>query len=316
MQRFLSSRLSLRQLRAIAAIDQCGSLSRAAVSLGMTQSALSKSLHEAESILQVRVFERSARGATRSVEGDGPIRAAKTILATLKRLEDELDRSASGSIDTVTIGALQSAAIGLLPRLLASVVDRLPGLQVRVVDGVTSDLLVQLSSGEIDLVLGRIYRGTEEERFIAERLYDEPLAVIARADHPIFIDESEGLSNFECVLPTHSERFGREIEAFAEALGLRPSNLVRAGSVGFLCEILRWSDMITVLPALMVAGELERGALKAMPIPADQALRPSGLMWCADRSPTRGASRLAELLRDGIQQLVLEGSTIRPLANR
>ncbi len=72
MQRFLDSRLSLRQLRAIAAIDQCGSLSRAAVSLGLTQSALSKSLHEAETILQTRVFDRSARGVVRSIHGEGP----------------------------------------------------------------------------------------------------------------------------------------------------------------------------------------------------------------------------------------------------
>lgn len=313
MQRFLDSRLSLRQLRAIAAIDQCGSLSRAAVSLGMTQSALSKSLHEAETILQTRVFDRSARGVVRSMHGDGPVRAAKTILATLRRLEDELDRSMAGSTDTVTIGALPSAALGLLPRFLTTIVESVPGLQVRVIEGLTNDLLVQLSSGEIDLMLGRIYRGPEEDRFVMERLYNEPLALIARPGHPLFTDPSTSVLDFEAVLPTYSQRFGPEIEAFAEELGLRPSGLVRAGSVGFLCEILKSSDMITVLPALMVAGELQRGSLRAMPVQAEQVSRPAGLVWFADRSRTRGAERLAAFLRDSIEELVLEGTVIGPL---
>lgn len=312
MQRFLDSRLSLRQLRAIAAIDNCGSLSRAAVSLGVTQSALSKSLHEAEAILQIKVFERSAKGTVRSPRGDGTVIAAKTILATLKRLEDDLDRSGGGSVGTVTIGALPSVALGLLPTFLASVDEHLPGLQVRVIEGLTNDLLVQLSSGEIDLVLGRIYRGVEDDRFFAEPLYDEPLAVIARPNHPLF-STSTTLADFEAVLPTYSERFGREIETFAERIGLRNSNLVRAGSVGFLCEILQVSDMITVLPALMVAGPLQRGILRALSIEEQQAKRPSGLIWFADRPAAKGAERLASFLRKGIRHLAEERGVIRPL---
>ena len=316
MQRYLDSRLSLRQLRAIEAIDKCGSLSQAAVALGVTQSALSKSLHDAENILQIRVFDRSARGVVRSVHGDGAIQAAKAILATLRRLEDELDRSIAGSQDTVTVGALSTAALGLLPRFLTAVDDEVPGLQVRVVEGLTTDLLVQLSSGEIDFMLGRIYRGSEDDRFFVEKLYNEPLAVIARADHPLFADDKARLLDFEAVLPTYSQRFGPEIEAFTQAVGLRPSPLVRSGSVGFLCEILRSSDMVTVLPALMVAGDLQRGGLRVVPVPVRQPNRPGGIIWSADRARSRGAERLAAFLRERIRQFASEGPIIDPVAAR
>jgi len=315
MQRFLDSRLSLRQLRAIEMIDRCGSLSQAAIALGMTQSALSKSLHEAENILQLKIFDRSARGVARSRHGDGPVRAAKNILATLRRLEDELDRSLEGSSFTVAIGALSTAALGLLPRLLPSVMARSPELQIRIVEGLTGDLLVQLSSGEIDLVIGRTYRGAEDDRFVVERLYNEPLAVIARAGHPLFDSAgSAKLVDFEAVLPTYSQRFGPEIEAFAEKVGLRQSGLVRSGSVGFLCEILQSSDMVTVLPVLMVAGQLQRGTLRAVPVSVKQAERPGGLIWPADRARGRGVELLAGLLRDGIEQLTLNGAIIQPIA--
>ena len=312
MQRFLDSRLSLRQLRAIETIDRCGSLSQAAIALGMTQSALSKSLHEAENILQLKIFDRSARGVARSVHGDGAVNAAKSILATLRRLEDELDRSLEGSSYTVAIGALSTAALGLLPRLLPSIMGQRQELQVRIVEGLTGDLLVQLSSGEIDFVVGRTYRSPGDERFVVERLYTEPLAVMARPGHPLFTDNRAELLHFEAVLPTYSERFGPEIEAFAAKVGLRPSNLVRSGSVGFLCEILQSSDTVTVLPVLMVAGQLQRGELRTVPVSVEQPERPGGLIWPAERPRGRGVELLANMLREGIKRLTVDGAIIRP----
>src|SRR5437763_15752121 len=53
--------VSLRQLRAFAAIGQLGSFTRAADALHATQPALSAQISELESVLGVRLFDRSTR---------------------------------------------------------------------------------------------------------------------------------------------------------------------------------------------------------------------------------------------------------------
>ena len=58
----IHSRLRLRQLRLMLALQEFGSLRRAADHIGMTQPAATKMLHEAEDLLGVELFERLPRG--------------------------------------------------------------------------------------------------------------------------------------------------------------------------------------------------------------------------------------------------------------
>ena len=112
MQNTLERRLSLKQLRAIEAIDRCGSLSQAALNLFLTQPALSKSLHEAEDALGIRIFDRHARGVSRTPDGEGAVRVARAVLSQLRRLEDELDQARGPAPDTVVLGGAAQRGAG------------------------------------------------------------------------------------------------------------------------------------------------------------------------------------------------------------
>ena len=52
--------------------------------------------------------------------------------------------------------------------------------------GRTEDLLPLLASGELDLIVGRLYEPATPDGFVREPLWEEPISILARTEHPIF----------------------------------------------------------------------------------------------------------------------------------
>ena len=116
----IHSRLRLRQLRLMLALDELGSLRRASDKIGMTQPAATKMLHEAENLLGVKLFERMSRGMRVTPFGETVIYYARMVFAELSGMREELAALESGNLGRVTIGAIPALASGLLTRTIAT----------------------------------------------------------------------------------------------------------------------------------------------------------------------------------------------------
>ena len=79
-KRHLDHRLKFHLLRAVDAIERHRSLLKASVALGVSQPALTKSLHELEDILQLRLFDRFPRGMHPTDSGAVFVRSARTVV--------------------------------------------------------------------------------------------------------------------------------------------------------------------------------------------------------------------------------------------
>ena len=177
---------------------------------------------------------------------------------------------------------------------------------IRMEEGRTEDLLPLLAAGEIDLIVGRLYEPTTPDGFVREVLYEEPISVLARADHPIFERSDimlEDLASFDLVLPTVSQRVGQEIEHFLATLSLPPSASLRSSSIGFIREMLHSTDYITITPRLMMAGDLLRGTIRVVPLPIRTPGRPAGLIYRRDRPLLPNAMTLVGFLRRYLEEL-------------
>src|SRR3954466_515412 len=134
-RRYLDQRLRLPLLRAVDAVDAHGSLLKASAALGITQPALTRSLQELEELLQVRLFDRHARGVRTTQAGLVFVRTARRVLAELRRLDEDLDQLSSPSGGSVALGALPVAAAGVLPGTLARLKATDPDIRVRLQQG-------------------------------------------------------------------------------------------------------------------------------------------------------------------------------------
>ena len=309
MRRYLDQRLRLSLLRAVDAVDAHGSLLKASAVLGVTQPALTKSLHELEDILQTRLFDRHSRGVRTTEAGLVFVRTARRILAELRRLDEELDQLSDPGSGTVALGALPVTAAGVLPGTLARLKAAHPKIKVRLQQGRTEDLLPILASGEIDLIVGRLYAPVVPDGFAREALWTEPLSILARTGHPIFLEAVtvDALRRYELVLPTVSQRVGQEIEHLLALLGLEPTASLRSSSHAFIREMLHATDLISVTPRLMMVGDLLRGTLKMVPLPIPAPDRPAGLILPRDRALPAAGRAFIDCLRAYVGEIAERG---------
>jgi len=228
-RRYLDQRLRLSLLRAVDAVEAQGSLLKASVTLGISQPALTKNLQELEDILQLRLFDRHSREVIPTPQGNMFVGAARRILADLHRLEEDLDEYVSLSSGTVAVGVLPVAAAGVLPGLIARLRTSHPNIKIRLQQGRTTDLVPLLASGELDLIVGRLYEPALPDGFKREALWSEPIAIFARSGHPIFSERIrvEFLRHYDLVLPTMGQRVGQEIEHLLARLHLEPTAPLR-----------------------------------------------------------------------------------------
>ena len=308
-RRYLDQRLRLHLVRAAEAIEAQGSLVKAAAALGVSQPALTKSLRELEDILQIRLFDRHPRGVRPTEAGAVFVQSARRILAELHRLDEQLDQLSSSESGAVTLGALPVAAAGVLPGVLARLKAAHPGVRIRLLQGRTKELLPLLASGEIDLIVGRLYEPSVPDGFRREALWSEPISVLARAEHPIFSEPVSvaAIQRYDLVLPTITQRVGEEIEQFLSLLGLDAATSLRSSSYSFIREMLHETDVLAVTPRLMMIGDLLRGALRVVPLPLPAPDRPAGLILPRDRTLPPAAQMFATSLRAYVGEIADRG---------
>ena len=307
MRRKLEQLLKFRQLRMLDALARHQSLTRAAAALGLTQPALTKMLRELEALVGEPLFERHARGLRATAVGQLVIRYARGALAELRRLEDDLDLAGDPSqAAMVVVGALPIAAVGVMPAVMIRARAEYPHVQVRLVEGRMETLLGQLDAGEVDLVVGRLYPPETPDGLNREPLYAEPIAVMARTGHPLQRLRRamvKDLAAYDLVLPTFSQRVTHDIEQFMAEIGLAPgAGAIRSTSRGFIREMLLQTDMVTVMPQMVMSGELLRRQAWVVPVPAPALARPAGVIT----HPQRGVSPAARLMIDVIRNTVAE----------
>lgn len=306
MKRHLEHRLKFRHLRVVDAIITHESILQAAKALGLSQPALTKSLHDVEEIVGARLFERHARGVTPNAHGLAVGRAARRLLAEANRLEDELALLDGGDGGVVAVGALPVTAAGLLPGALARFQAAHPDIEVRVHQERTEGLLAALSVREIDVIVGRLYEPAEPDGFTRTPLYDEAIAFIARAGHPLFDKPSPSLSDiaaYRTVLPTVSQRVGKEIDAFLERLGFVAANPLRSSSAPLIRETLHETDAVAVMPKAMLVGDLLRGQVRVLAVDGPGAPRPAGLIQRGGAPLLKNAAAFVQTFRAYVDEV-------------
>lgn len=317
MRRYLDQRLKLHLLRAVDAVEAQGSLLKASAALGITQPALTKNLQEAEDIFRLRLFDRHPRGMRPTEAGAAFVRSARRILAELRRLDEELDLLSSPGGGTVALGALPVAASGVLPGTLTRLKATHPAIRVRVQQGRTEDLLPLLAVGEIDLVVGRLYEPAVPDGFVREALWTEPISILARPDHPVFAGTvtAEALGRYDLVLPTITQRVGQEIEHLLALLRLDPAGSLRSSSYSFIREMLHGTDLLSVMPRLMMVGDLLRGTLRVVPLPIPAPDRPAGLILPRGGALPPAGAVFADCLRAYVTEITDRGiaGTVTPV---
>jgi LysR family pca operon transcriptional activator len=233
------------------------------------------------------------------------------VLGELRRMEAELDALGAVEGGSIAVGVLPVAAVGILPGTLIALRAAHSGLRVHLHQGRTEELLPLLASRELDLVVGRLYAPAVPDGFQRLPMWEEPIAVLARARHPLLRRRgavtAAALAGYEMVVPTVSQRVGQEIEHLLALLGLPQDPALRSSSYGFIREMLLASGAVSIMPRSMMVGDLLRGALRVVPLPVPAPPRPAGIILRADPPPSPAVSAFVKALRAHLAEIETRG---------
>lgn len=277
----LDTHLALRHLSLIDAIAREGSLLAAAQEVGLTQSAVTKSLQEAESVVGARLFTRTNRGVRPTQEGEVLIAHARLVLTQLRHAGQELDDLASGSGGRVAVGVLVSAAVAILPTAIAAVRRQRPNLAVKVIEGTNDVLMPLLRSGELDLVVGRLSGFSSGAGISEEILCDDVAQIVVRAGHPL--TTRKGLQLVELldepwILPRQETSMRRQIDECFRAEGLPPpANSVESVSILTNRSLVLLADYLVVWPVQLARFESAQGLVTVLDVPLPATARAIGI---------------------------------------
>lgn len=297
----LAPLLSLAHLRGfIAAVDHEG-LRGGARALGCSLSTVSRSCRDLEGMLGVRLLERTSAGLRPTRAANEFARLARLALVEIHQGFEDVALWRGEASGRLGIGCLPLAQGGLLPRALARFAAEYPRVSVRVVDGYYRTLAHELRHGGIDLILGALRGADLPPDLVQERLFDDPLAVVARAGHPLAGRQGLTLGDLArhgWVMPragAPSRCYFERLMAESPACALAP---VETGAPSVLRGLLRASDRVALVSQSQVIEELEQGILVRLDLPLPGSARAIGIATRAGWRPGQPQARFLAILRE------------------
>ena len=146
----------IRHLWLFLAVAEEKHFGRAAKRLGMSQPPLTEQIQVLEQALKVKLFERSRRGAQLTPVGAAILPAVRKFAEQLERLELAVREATTGHTGVLTIGAITSAMMDVLPPLIERLKIDYPQLTVSVKEIDSVDAIPALEAGDVDLAFARL----------------------------------------------------------------------------------------------------------------------------------------------------------------
>ena len=263
-----SQRIRLRHLHTFVAVAQQGTLGRAAETLNLSQPALSKTLNELEQLTGTRLFERGRLGAQLTLVGEQFLTHAVKVLDALNTAGQALNRKEGLNSDIVRIGALPTAALGILPSVIGQFHQQQKDITLQVATMNNTMLLAGLKSGEIDIGIGRMSDPELMSGLNYELLFLESLKLVVRPGHPL-LQETVTLSRvmeWPVVVSPKGTLPRQNAETLLQSQGCKiPTGCIETLSASLSRQLTVDYDYVWFVPSGAVKDDLRRGLLAALP---------------------------------------------------
>jgi LysR family transcriptional regulator, regulator of abg operon len=268
--------MDTRHLRAFQAIVECGSIRAAARRLGVSQPALSKTLHQLEATLGAPLILRSVNGAVPTECGRALMVRATLISEELRRATEEITQLSGNKSGNVAISTSAVGAFLMATEALKRFWRRYPEAKVRIIDGVFEIMLSDLQSGRLDFSIGPLPRVALGPDVTTEVLFENVIVPVVRKSHPLVNARSlRDLQKCTWLLTGAYDSADLIAENFG-AHGLSPPHVsVACESFPALIELVVGTDLVTALPLSLLHHRLIGDLMK--PIKIKEELRSTAM---------------------------------------
>ena len=178
-----SPRLDIRHLQMIRAIGRTGRVVDAADALGLTPSALSHRIKEAERRLGVPLFERMHKRLRMTAAAEYLANFSEKFLGELHLIEDEVRRMNAGIDHVVRLAVENYSAYHWFPGFLQEFHATSPEIDIQIMAGTGRDLVPMLLDRHVDIAITSA--SGDHAATASVPLFEDPLVFVCGPDHPL-----------------------------------------------------------------------------------------------------------------------------------
>ena len=303
MSEFDHSDLDGRALQLLLAVVEEGSITRAAVRLGVTQSAVSHSLDKLRLIVDDPLFVKSGRGIVATARAEALAIHARLLLDDLRRFvtKDRFEPARFKGAFTIAANDFQRDL--LLPGLMARLRQDAPQLNLRVVpSGIPGAEM--LREEHCQLVISP--RPPEASDIMQKRLFEDQYRVFYDPDTRAAPRDAVDYLESEHVTVVYEPRRSLDIDQILHERGLQRRMAVQVPGFAGIGPFLRGSPWLATLPGLLGRGMLREFASAVVPVACPPM--PMYMIWHL-RNQHDPAHQWLRAQVESVTEQVLQGST-------
>jgi DNA-binding transcriptional LysR family regulator len=300
--------MDLHQLRCFVAAAEELHFGKAAQRLDMLPSALGRFIKLLEEDLGTRLMTRTTRNVALTDDGAALLKEARNLLAQADGLAAKFRTRGRKQATTLRVGAIDSAAAGLLPMLLHDFRERRPDVTVKLVEEKTIRLQPRLLSGRLDLAFLRPPENPDKRLEFLFLLHEK--AVVAVSDrHPLASKKSVTIADLAeepLIVPERRSRphsHDLTMKLFAEA-GLQARIVQLANEKQTIVNLVAAELGVAIVPRW--TSRMAARGICYVPLDASDMNRLTlAAAWTrGTRDPIR--DEMLEMLRAGLSRYALE----------
>ncbi|RDE10078.1 LysR family transcriptional regulator [Pelagibacterium lacus] len=250
-------------MRYFAQVVEKGNMTKAAEALNVAQPALGLQIRQLEDLLGTPLFDRHSRGVAVTAAGRILYERAKVILQLMEEAENEIQSLTKSKRETLTLGVTPSI-MGLIGGdILTTARQEMPKVFLRLVEEPSFLLVEGIARNDVDIAL--VYDVEDQVNLRSIPLVNEELLLVQRydaslADREITFGE---LAKFELVLVHDRDPIRQKVEAEARNRDISLEIAYEVQSLNATLDVIKGSDVVSVMPYGTVAAALERKELSA-----------------------------------------------------
>lgn len=249
--------MELRQFKYVNMVAQCGSITKAARKLFISQPALSSYINKLEEDLGVKLFDRSATPLICTYAGEQYLKRARAILMQLDDMDREFRDIATNSGGRLRLGFPNERLIYMLPLILPPFKERYPGIDVEVISGPGNRLIESLRNGDTDFVF--LPQWAKDKDIAQVKMTDEELVLVSargylKDEH--ILDREKHIVNWRKAsrLPFITLEKGHALRASVDVLaknaGIQPNIYLESHSNMLSCRLAAKGLGVAVVPEI------------------------------------------------------------------
>lgn len=259
--------MELRNVKTFLKVSDLQSFSRAAESLGYSQSAVTMQIQQLEEELQVKLFDRIGRSIRLTDEGNIFAEHAVKILKSVQDAEESICKREEIT-GTLRIGVVESLAINILPAALLEFQKICPKVEVviKTSAATTDQLCNMLTANEVDIVYF-LDRPIYHSEWIRVSEKPEPAYFVASSEHPMASMPCVSLEEIlaePLVLTERSISYRYELEQALALKGYELHPVLEAGNTDFIVKMLLNNGGISFVPHFAVKDYISSGQLSVI----------------------------------------------------